>query len=1032
MKTVKNLASLLALLMFSAFALAQVSVSISPTSVTLAPNATKQFSATVTGSASNPWVKWAVDGVVGGSTASGTISTSGLYTAPSTTGTHTVTAISNADPTKSASATVTVAQASQISVTISPTAVTLNPGSTQQFSATVSGSASNPWVKWAVDGVVGGSTTSGTISTSGLYTAPSTAGTHTVTAISNADPTQSASATVTVATSSGVSITISPTTTSVGVSLTRQFTASVSGTTNLGVTWTVDGVAGGNSTTGTITTAGLYTAPATTGQHTVTVTSVADPSKSASASVTVTIAVTIIPTSATVTVSTTRQFSDTVSGTTNTSVTWSVDGIAGGNTTVGTVSTAGLYTAPGSTGSHVITVTSVADPSQSASAQITVATSTAALYVVTTPQSSCIATFGTQQYQATVYNSSNQGVTWSVDNVTAGNSTVGTITSAGLYTAPSAAGSHSIKATSVANTSKASTAQISVNSSVKVWIGPGSTSVPVNSTQQFVANVCATANTGVTWSVDGVAGGSATSGTISNTGLYTAPPSAGSHTIKITSAADSTKSAQVPIYVFDSVTVDFGSRTATSYAIPAGVIGAQLGSLQDSTALATLAQAGLTSMRLYPRIPDVYATTTPDWTKIDPTISKLQAAGLKPLIEMSFTPSWLQPSPNPCATQGVSGMYAAPANVNTWAQLAASYVAHFDQVFPGLVQDYEIWNEPDLPSFCVAGNTPSARLSTYLSLYAAAAPAMRAQAQKDGSTIRIGGPALSNPVGLASTWIPALLSNSGTALYVDFVSYHLYLGGLPQIQMGMTWDTAGITTPLYALTQSPTTGIAGVYKQVAALVKNGSQPNAASTPIYFDEYDDNSAFFQDCCRSDPNYAPVWNALVFSGLLNTVYAGAQNVPAKTAYYAASAPYYFCLLGTINSSMNCVTTVLQPYPQFYAFDLVASPNYLGLQLGGYLAASVYPPIPQVGLAISAFYTTSADSILIVNPTPVDYPSLGVAAQNPGFLSAQATSYLLNSSNSQITTQSLSLSQNTSSVTATIHVPPYSVVGIKITGK
>jgi len=74
----------------------------------------------------------------------------------------------------------------------------------------------------------------------------------------------------------------------VATTQTQQFSATVTGTTQTGVTWSVDGVAGGNSTVGTITTGGLYTAPAGPGTHTVAATSVADTSKSAAASVAVT------------------------------------------------------------------------------------------------------------------------------------------------------------------------------------------------------------------------------------------------------------------------------------------------------------------------------------------------------------------------------------------------------------------------------------------------------------------------------------------------------------------------------------------------------------------------------------------------------------------------------------------------------------------------------------------------------------------------------------------------------------------------
>ncbi len=43
---------------------------------------------------------------------------------------------------------------------------------------------------------------------------------------------------------------------------------------------------------------------------------------------------------------TTKQFTATVTNTSNTSVTWKVNGVTGGNSTFGTISTSGLYKAP--------------------------------------------------------------------------------------------------------------------------------------------------------------------------------------------------------------------------------------------------------------------------------------------------------------------------------------------------------------------------------------------------------------------------------------------------------------------------------------------------------------------------------------------------------------------------------------------------------------------------------------------------------------------------------------------------------------
>src|ERR1700722_17698870 len=67
------------------------------------------------------------------------------------------------------------------------------------------------------------------------------------------------------------SITIHPGYTTVGVNQTVQYGATVTGLTNTTVTWSVSGVKGGNSINGTITTGGLYTAPATIPANGITV-----------------------------------------------------------------------------------------------------------------------------------------------------------------------------------------------------------------------------------------------------------------------------------------------------------------------------------------------------------------------------------------------------------------------------------------------------------------------------------------------------------------------------------------------------------------------------------------------------------------------------------------------------------------------------------------------------------------------------------------------------------------------------------------
>jgi NHL repeat len=155
-----------------------------------------------------------------------------------------------------------------------------------------------------------------------------------------------------------------------------------------------------------------------------------------------TITIAIVPQSATVPLGDTQQFAAAVSGSTNTSASWLVNNTIGGNSTVGTISSAGLYQAPSTLPSSAVTVTAVsnANGSTSASVVVTLAGSgTPAISVTSTPTGvTNIYTAATQQFNATVVGETNTAVNWLVNNVAGGNSTVGTIDATGLYTAPAA------------------------------------------------------------------------------------------------------------------------------------------------------------------------------------------------------------------------------------------------------------------------------------------------------------------------------------------------------------------------------------------------------------------------------------------------------------------------------------------------------------------------------------------------------------------------------------------------------------------
>jgi len=180
---------------------------------------------------------------------------------------------------------------------------------------------------------------------------------------------------------SGVAVTVTPSSASILVNTTKQFAAAVTNSADQSVTWDVNGVVGGNSLVGWINPAGLYTASATPVNVTVRATSVPTPAAKGTAAITVTnppppaVSVTVSPGAATVRISKTRTFVATVQNATNTSVIWKVNGIPGGNSIVGTISSTGVYRAPFTVPSpptQSIAAVSVQNPSKSGNATVTV------------------------------------------------------------------------------------------------------------------------------------------------------------------------------------------------------------------------------------------------------------------------------------------------------------------------------------------------------------------------------------------------------------------------------------------------------------------------------------------------------------------------------------------------------------------------------------------------------------------------------------------------------------------------------------
>jgi len=495
-------------------------------------------------------------------------------------------------------------------MSLTPGSVSLQAGDgTQQFTVVVS-NVSDTSVVWKVNGHLNGDATTGTISQKGLYTAPLAVpqgGTVTVEAVSAANPSVQASAVVTL--TPPVAIQLTPTTAALQAGQTTQFQATVTNATNTAVTWAVNGVAGGSAATGTVSTAGLYTAPASEsglGQITVSATSVQDPAIQATATVTLqqTATVTISPTSATTDAGGAAiPFTASVTGVSNTAVAWSVNGVAGGNPTVGTVDANGKYTPPATAPSPAtvtVTATSAADATKSASAQVTI---TPPISVTISPLTVTLQPGASQQFTATVTPSANSAVTWTI-NGKASDPTNGTLTSGGLYTAPATfpgTNTVTIAAVSQADPQRSAQATVTLVQPIAVTITPTTATINLNTTQAFQATVSGGdgSNLNVNWSVNNVAGGDSTLGTIDKNGTFHAPatlPSPATETITATSAADATKSAsaqitlQVPPQEF---TLSPASSTLSLAKADEGSVTLQLNITSGFTSPVTLAVAGM-------------------------------------------------------------------------------------------------------------------------------------------------------------------------------------------------------------------------------------------------------------------------------------------------------------------------------------------------------------------------------------------------------------------------------------------------------
>lgn len=191
---------------------------------------------------------------------------------------------------------------------------------------------------------------------------------------------------------------------------------------------------------------------------------------------------------------------------------------------------------------------------------------------------------------------------------------------------------------------------------------------------------------------------------------------------------------------------------------------------QDSLAQLALVQKELhfRYIRFHAIFHDVLGTYTEvdgkpvyDWTKIDLLYDELLKLGIKPFVELGFTPDAMKTSDQTIFWWKGNTSHPQPAK---WDALVEAFIRHqiekrgIDEVRSWY---FEVWNEPNLDGFW-----EKADKAAYFDLYARTARILKTIDPK----LRVGGPATAG-----AAWVPEFLAFAAeNKLPVDFVATHTY------------------------------------------------------------------------------------------------------------------------------------------------------------------------------------------------------------------------------------------------------------------
>ena len=447
-------------------------------------------------------------------------------------------------------------------LTVTPSGATI-PGVAQQQFTAKTGDGSKPAVNWSINGIAGGNAAFGTINANGMYAAPEfppAPNSITISAVETSNTSRLGNASATLNNPVPQLTSVSPTSIAQGpftITLTglhfAQTAAAFMGTTALTTTYV-------SSTQ--LTAAGTATS-AQAGTQTITVHN-PDPGASISAGVNIIVqggvAVLVAPATAMVRTGNQQVFTVMVTGALNPSVTWAVNGVAGGNSTTGTIAADGTYTAPltlPTPNTVTVTATSVEDPTRSSSATVTlenalpvISSVTPTTYTASTQFEMTVNGTGFTPGSIVHFGAMSLSTTFIAPTQLIA---VGTPTLAQVGTVPVTV----VNPNPGGSTSAPFNVQVvGPNSNITVTVSPKTATLGAGNVQQFQATVTGSIDLSVTWSVNGVDFGNTAVGRMDGSGNYTAPDNIvglGSVTVRAASNANPAKSDSAVVTLINPV-----------------------------------------------------------------------------------------------------------------------------------------------------------------------------------------------------------------------------------------------------------------------------------------------------------------------------------------------------------------------------------------------------------------------------------------------------------------------------------------------